>query len=424
MNHYHYFGVPRYYVTAGFLVGMGCGYLLGEHFHPQSQFPFLKSKRNSGLTNTGGKSEAVEAQALTEAVAVQTQVQARPGSASRRPIDSHFIADATKKASPAVVAIRIQALAHVFGFPLEASSYGSGFIIDSQGIILTNAHVVSDVQPHVHMEGITVVLADGRVYKAEVVAADELSDIAVLKIVPKDKQKEPLVFPTVELGVSNNLCPGEWVVAIGTPLTLKNSVSCGIISNVERQDVELGIGNRMSYIQTTAPITFGNSGGPLVNLDGQVVGITTMTSPGTSLGFAIPIDKAKEIADQLRQHGRVDRTYIGISMLPLTPENLEELRSRGFDIKLPDGVTGGLLVVDVLPHSPAAKAGLRPKTVIIEVDGTPARNTEDITKRVTSPGRRLRFKTVDKRSRMEEKEIVVESLPSEKTKLFFQRSPM
>jgi S1-C subfamily serine protease len=317
-----------------------------------------------------------------EVVRTTSDLAHRPGSAQRRPLDSHFIADAVKEAAPAVVAIHIQAEPLLGFFP--QASFGSGFILDEEGTILTNAHVVE--LAHGSRSGMaTVTLTDGTSYTADVVAADTLSDLAVLRITDSSNRK----FPCVKLASSDHLVPGELVVAIGSPLTLTNSCTSGVVSNVNREDVELGIQSHMSYIQTDAPITIGNSGGPLVNLDGKVVGINSMVSGlSPNIGFAIPIDRAKEIIEELKTYGRVQRPYIGISMLSVSHNTRHKF------IKLPEGMETGVLVVDVKEGSPAARAGLCKQMIITEVNGKPVSTPNEVIKHLGKPGKPVTFKAL------------------------------
>jgi len=235
-----------------------------------------------------------------------------------------------------------------------------------------------------------VTLTDGTSYAAEVVAADTLSDLAVLRIINGAGRK----FPCIELASSDQLVPGEMVVAIGSPLTLTNSCTFGVVSNVNREDTELGIHSRMSYIQTDAPITLGNSGGPLVNLDGKVVGVSSMTSGiAPNIGFAIPIDRAKEIIEDLNTHGKVQRPYVGLGMLGIGSQALGDLSRRG-QVPLPPGIDHGVLIIEVQHDSPAEHAGLKEKMIIIEVNGKPVSKPNDVIKNLGKPGKPTTIKAI------------------------------
>lgn len=293
-------------------------------------------------------------------------------------LSPYFIADAAAKASPAVVNILVQ---HKES-PVPVGSSGSGFIVDTNGTVLTNAHVIADVikqrkggKNAAITHGniftstttaspllISVTLQDGRIFEANLVHYDILSDIAVLKL----QANVPL--PAVRLGQSAGLRAGEWVVALGSPLHLQNSVTAGIVSCVGRKSMELGLGGgRTEYIQTDASINRGSSGGPLVNLAGEVIGVSCMKAlAADGVSFAIPIDYVREVVMQLETHGRVIRPYLGVKLLQLNRHNAAQFRAR--DPNFPD-VMGGILVPDVQSGSPAEKAGLRQGDVIVEYEG-------------------------------------------------------
>ena len=227
---------------------------------------------------------------------------------------------------------------------------GSGFIVSSDGLILTNAHVVDGA------DTVTVTLKDGRTIDGKVMGKDNLTDMAVVKI-------EAVDLPTVEFGDSEALQIGEWAIAIGNPLGLDNTVTTGIISATGRNSAQIGVGDkRIDFIQTDAAINPGNSGGPLLNAKGQVIGINTaILRNAQGLGFAIPINDAQEIAEQLIANGKVEHPFLGIRMASLTPEVKEQLKNEyNFDTDAETGV----LIVDVVPNSPAARAGLKRGDVI------------------------------------------------------------
>jgi serine protease Do len=230
-------------------------------------------------------------------------------------------------------------------------SSGSGFIIDKGGHVLTNNHVVRDA------EDITVTLNDRRTFKAKVVGSDPETDVAVIQI-------EGSNLPTLPLGDSDLIRVGDWAIAIGNPLgMLRGSVTVGIISAQGRSDLNIFGGSPVfqDFIQTDASINFGNSGGPLCNIRGEVIGINTAINPsGQGIGFAIPINLAKNVADQLMAHGSVRRAMLGVYLADLTPELAE-----GFGIKDQRGV----IIQNVMDDSPAARAGLKRNDVVVEFNG-------------------------------------------------------
>ncbi len=233
-------------------------------------------------------------------------------------------------------------------------SSGSGFVIDEQGHVLTNNHVVRDASD------ITVTLNDRRSFKAKVVGADPETDVAVLKIEGEN-------LPVLRLGDSDKVRIGDWAIAIGNPLgMLRGSVTVGIISAQGRSDLNIygGTPQYQDFIQTDASINFGNSGGPLCNIRGEVIGINTAINPsGQGIGFAIPINLAKHVSDQLIAHGSVKRAMLGVFLAELTPEIAE-----GFGLGRTDQ---GVIIRDVQDDSPAARAGLKRNDVVVEFDGQP-----------------------------------------------------
>ncbi len=232
-------------------------------------------------------------------------------------------------------------------------SSGSGFIIDPDGHILTNNHVVRDA------EDITVTLNDRRVFKAKVVGSDPETDVAVIQIKGSD-------LPVLPLGDSDQLRVGDWAIAIGNPLgQLRGSVTLGIISAQGRTDLNIwgGTPTFQDFIQTDASINFGNSGGPLCNIRGEAIGINTaINTSGQGIGFAIPINLARHVADQLMASGKVQRAWLGVQLADLTPELAE-----GFGL----ADQKGILVQEVLAGTPAEQAGLKRNDVIVEFDGQP-----------------------------------------------------
>ncbi len=238
---------------------------------------------------------------------------------------------------------------------------GSGFIINANGQILTNAHVVD------RADTVSVTLKDGRTFQGKVMGEDPVTDVAVVKI-----QADRL--PVLTLGNSDQLKPGDAVIAIGNPLGLDNTVTSGIISATGRSVSD----KRVAFLQTDAPINPGNSGGPLLNSQGQVIGMNTAIIQGAQgIGFAIPIDTAKRIADQLIATGKVEHAYLGVEMVALTPEVKQMLNSnpnRGLNVQVDQGV----LIAKIVPDSPAAKAGLKAGDVVEKVNGQAVKQPEAI----------------------------------------------
>ena len=252
----------------------------------------------------------------------------------------------------------------------RAPSSGSGFIISPQGYILTNNHVVRDA------DDISVTLNDRRTFKAKVVGADPETDVAVIQITGSN-------LPVLPLGDSDRLRVGDWAIAIGNPLgQLRGSVTVGIVSAQGRTDLNIygGTPEYQDFIQTDASINFGNSGGPLCNIRGEAIGINTaVNTSGQGIGFAVPINLAKHVADQLMAHGKVRRSQLGVILADFTPELAE-----GFGLEGKDGV----LIQRVIDDSPAAKAGLQRNDLIVEFNGQPVNDLQKLRLKVadTPPG--------------------------------------
>lgn len=274
-----------------------------------------------------------------------------------------------------------------FGFPFpfgdfngpgmtpERRGQGSGFIIDPNGIILTNNHVVDGA------DEVTVHLTDKREFKAKVLGTDPKTDIAVIKIEGKD-------LPVVKLGKSENVNVGEWVAAIGAPFGLDNTVTAGIVSAKSRN---LPDEQFVPFIQTDVAVNPGNSGGPLFNMKGEVIGINSQifsTSGGfMGLSFAIPIDLAVQIKDELMKNGKVSRGRLGILMQQLTPE-----LAKSFNLK----EAKGALIAQIEKDGPADKAGLRDGDIVIEYNGKPIADIRELSQAVasTKPGAKVKVKAM------------------------------
>lgn len=249
---------------------------------------------------------------------------------------------------------------------------GSGFIIDSAGNILTNSHVVNGA------DRVVVTLKDGRSFEATVEGADPVTDLAVVRV-----EDSGANLPVAVLGDSDQVEVGDWAIAIGNPLGLDNTVTLGIISTLKRSSASVGIpGKRLEFIQTDAAINPGNSGGPLTNQRGEVIGINTaIRADAMGIGFAIPINKAKELKDRLVRGESIAHPYLGVQIATLTPEIARRNnQDPNAGVMLPE-VTG-VLVIRVMPDTPAAAAGLRRGDVILSVDGTPVTSADQLQLRV------------------------------------------
>ncbi|OYQ64396.1 serine protease [Pseudanabaena sp. SR411] len=246
---------------------------------------------------------------------------------------------------------------------------GSGFIINKEGDIITNAHVVSGA------DKVTVILKDGRQIEGKVLGSDELTDIAVVQVKPDN-------LPTVSIGSSANLQPGDWAIAIGNPLGLDNTVTAGIISAIGRNSGQIGVDKRVSFIQTDAAINPGNSGGPLLNQNGEVIGVNTAIIQGAQgLGFAIPIETAQRIAKQLIANGKVSRAYLGIQMVTVDP-NVKKQVNQDTEFGIQISEDKGVLITRVVDDSPAAKAGAKRGDVIVKFNDKEILSADQVTQLV------------------------------------------
>lgn len=250
---------------------------------------------------------------------------------------------------------------------------GTGFIIDESGHILTNHHVIENA------ERITVKLTDGRSLRAQVIGSDPDTDIALIKIASEGK------FPHATLGNSDDLRVGEWVCAIGNPLAYEHTVTVGVVSFIGRKLFDTSLDN---YIQTDAAINFGNSGGPLINSRGEVIGINSAVSrQASSIGFAVPINQAKLILPQLMEKGHVSRGYIGVALRDVDPDLKDSLKLAR---------TSGALVQDVFADSPGERAGLKPYDLIVSVDGRDVSNNGALIREIAArqPGSTARLEVL------------------------------
>jgi serine protease Do len=327
------------------------------------------------LAGAFAPSAAVSAPAVTVAPASAVARPTMPVMAAPAGGFPTSFADVAERANPAVVSIDVASRGRRRGAPARGPEdggprrpeaprrgTGTGFIVDQRGLILTNQHVVDAA------ERVMVKLADGRSFRATVVGADADLDLAVLKV------DAGVPLPELPLGNSDELRVGEWVCAIGNPYAYEHTVTVGVVSFVGRKLFDQSLDQ---YIQTDAAISFGNSGGPLLNTAGEVVGINTAVSrQASNIGFAIPVNQAREVLPQLVETGRVARGYLGVA-----------LRAVDSDLRqaLGLGATVGAIVEDVTPGSPAARAGLRPYDVITAIDGKPV-DSDQAMIRVVSRG--------------------------------------
>ena len=303
-----------------------------------------------------------------------------------------------EKLSPAVVNVRpMKKVTKAYGnFPYGKSPYGmprmtpprlkphgpkefrqrgegSGFIIHEDGYILTNAHVIEN------SDSVQIALSTGGLFKGKLIGMDKVADLAIIKI------DSPDPLPVIPLGSSKELKPGDWVMAIGSPFGLDLTVTVGIVSAKGRS---LGATPYDDFIQTDTPINPGNSGGPLINTQGEVVGINTaVMQMGQGLGFSLPVDLAKKLIPELKTNGKVTRSWLGVSVQDITLADKESLKL---------GVDQGSLIREVVIDSPAYKAGLKMNDVIVEFNGHTINNSRKLPKEVvyTTSGEEVSIKLV------------------------------
>ena len=274
---------------------------------------------------------------------------------------SYAVRYATSTISPAVVQLDVVSEVFSQGQPISSQATGSGVIIDKEGHILTNFHVAG------RAKRIIITLANQEHVRAKLVGSDHWTDLALVQLDMDEIKRKNLTFTVGKLGSSADVALGEQVMAVGTPYGLTRTITGGIVSNTDRTLEDLYIdgyetGWFNNWLQTDAAINPGNSGGPLINLRGEVVGINTRgVNEGNNLGFAIPIDTAKEVANELLAHKKVTRSYLGITLQPL--QDLEKF----YDLQDNHGV----LIVNIEKDSPAAAAGLQIEDILLAVNGTP-----------------------------------------------------
>ena len=314
------------------------------------------------------------------------------------PVGSTLFRGLAEKLSPAVVNVKpMKKVTKTYGnFPYGNSPYGmprmtppqmrphgpkefrqrgegSGFIIHKDGYILTNAHVIEN------SDSVQIALSTGGLFKGKLIGMDKVADLALIKI------DSPDPLPVIPLGSSKEIKPGDWVMAIGSPFGLDLTVTVGIVSAKGRS---LGATPYDDFIQTDTPINPGNSGGPLINTQGEVVGINTaVMQMGQGLGFSLPVDLAKKLIPELKTNGKVTRSWLGVSVQDITLADKESLKL---------GVDQGSLVREVVVDSPAYKAGLKMNDVIVEFNGHTINNSRKLPKEVvyTTSGEEVSIKLV------------------------------
>lgn len=320
-----------------------------------------------------------------------TTVSQRPAISAQ---EGDFVAVAAKQVGPAVVRIDTESILRIPADPALNDPFlrrffglentpprvkqelrrgiGSGFIIASRGIVLTNAHVLEGA------DKVTVTLTDGRTFSGEVRGKDLLMDLAVVKINPNGQE-----LPVAPLGDSSKVRVGDWAIAVGNPLGLNSTVTLGIVSNLSRSSSEIGIPDkRLDFIQTDAAINPGNSGGPLLNKAGEVIGINTaIRSDAQGIGFAIPVNIVKATQELLEAGKKVLHPFLGVQMVTLTPQLAQENnRQPDAPLQLPE--INGVLILQAVANSPAAGAGLRLGDVMVELNGQKVITSEQVQQEV------------------------------------------
>ncbi|MBW4601684.1 MAG: trypsin-like peptidase domain-containing protein [Calothrix sp. FI2-JRJ7] len=362
-------------VTVGGMFGGSTAMFANSFLAPQARRQF-QELRNVTVTSTPDTIVAPSVGGVIGAVGEQ---------------DVNFISAAVQRTGPSVVRINAtrkvaNPISSAFQNPILKRFFGeneqpvpqeriergtgSGFILSQDGQLLTNAHVVADT------DTVQVTLKDGRTFEGKVVGVDSVTDVAAVKI-------EGSKLPTVKLGNSQNLIPGQWAIAIGNPLGLDNTVTIGIISATDRTSAQVGVPEkRVSFIQTDAAINPGNSGGPLLNSTGEVIGVNTaIRADAQGLGFAIPIETAARIAGELFTKGRVEHPFLGIEMVDLTPNKKQQInQENNLSIKQDTGI----LIKGITEKSPAQKGGLQVGDLIVKVNRKPVRTAAQVQKLVES----------------------------------------
>ncbi|MBT9317033.1 HhoA/HhoB/HtrA family serine endopeptidase [Leptothoe spongobia] len=379
---------------------------------------FAKSLTIYGVIAASSTTAAV----LTTARLMPTTAQSPATGSGRLLTESSFIASVADQVGPAVVRIDSSRTVaqrpgpfndpffrEFFGDMWEQPStrvergQGSGFVVDADGVIWTNAHVVEGA------DKVTVTLKDGREFSGEVLGEDPLTDVAVIKVQAQD-------LPTVTLGNSELLRPGEWAIAIGNPLGLDNTVTAGIVSATGRTSAQIRVPDkRVHFIQTDAAINPGNSGGPLLNERGEVIGINTAIIGGAQgLGFAIPINSAQRLAQELIDKGRVEHAYLGIQMRTLTADLRQQInRDPRNDVRL--SADEGVIILGLMRNSPAVQAGLKVGDVIVSINGNTIEDAEQVQQVVQDlgVGESLELE-LDRGGRQVTLDVVTQALPQQR----------
>lgn len=377
---------PKHLGLGGILLLLGAGAGWAGHTYIEDRYK----------AETAGLAERI----LPTALPTSQEAIAQAPPAQSLPVDANFIANAVNRVGPSVVRIDASRPVSSLNDPFERRLFrrffgeespqqlpqqpqlperleqgtGSGFILTADGKLLTNAHVIEGA------EQVSVTLKDGRTFIGEVMGADPVTDVAVIKIEATD-------LPVAPLGTTANLSPGQWAIAIGNPLGLDNTVTAGIISALDRTSTQVGIADkRVQFIQTDAAINPGNSGGPLLNASGEVIGMNTaIRANAQGLGFAIPIETAKRISDQLFETGEVQHPYLGIQMVNLSEEMRDRI-NQDPEIGVKINQDSGVVIVRVMPDTPAESAGLQRGDVIKRINDTVIVDVTDVQSQVEKNG--------------------------------------
>jgi serine protease Do len=359
------------------LTGAGAALLGDRLFSPTQPQPDTDNSTASPPQTAPPQAKNAPVQITPQSITPQSTAPA-----PRPKVDSsNFIVEAIAKVEPAVVRIDAARTVTQFDTPLPPGLFpglggipqervqqgtGSGFIINPNGYVLTNSHVVDGT------DTVDVTLTDGRRLEGRVLGSDSLTDVAVVKL-------SVTGLPVVPMGDSDRLHPGEWAIAIGNPLGLDSTVTAGIISATGRSSSDVGVPDkRVGFIQTDAAINPGNSGGPLLNADGEVIGMNTAIISGAQgLGFAIPIATVQRVAQQLIATGKAEHPYLGLQMVDLNPQQREQI-DRELNLPFKLKTDRGIIVVRVVPGSPADEAGFRLGDFVRKVDRQPLDRSETV----------------------------------------------